>query len=74
MLFRRRVELETSMRGSSFIFVCVCLLYYKCPRINLREVVVLSLIVFLYCIANILREVAVLSLIVLFIMLQNVLK
>ena len=30
-------NLETSMRGSSFILDCVHLLYYKCHKINLKR-------------------------------------
>ena len=31
---RYQIGLETSMRGSNFIFDCVQLLYYKCHKVN----------------------------------------
>ena len=41
-IFERRlssyqIELETSMKGSDFVFDCVHLLYYKCYKINLNN-------------------------------------
>ena len=36
VLSRYLIELETSMRGSDFIFDCVPLLYYKCHKINFK--------------------------------------
>ena len=38
LLNRYQIGLETSMRGSNFIFDCVHLLYYKCHKMNLNEV------------------------------------
>ena len=35
---QNQIGLETSMKGSDFIFDCVHLLYYKCHKINLKEV------------------------------------
>ena len=32
-LYRYQIRLETSMKGSDFIFDCVNLLYYKCHKI-----------------------------------------
>ena len=32
-----QIGLETSMKGSDFIFECVYLLYYKCYKINLKR-------------------------------------
>ena len=37
-LFRYQIELESSMKGSDFIFDCVNLLHYKCHKINLNRV------------------------------------
>ena len=37
LLSRYRIWLETSMRGSDFVFGCVYLLYFKCRKINLGE-------------------------------------
>ena len=34
-----QIGLETSMRGSGFIFESVQLLYYKCPRYIFKKVV-----------------------------------
>ena len=31
-----QIGLETSMKGSDFIFECVYLLYYKCHKINFK--------------------------------------
>ena len=31
---RYQIGLETSMKGSDFVFDCVHLLYYKCHKIN----------------------------------------
>ena len=36
LLSRYQVGLETSIKGSYFIFDCVHLLYYKCHKINLN--------------------------------------
>ena len=36
-LSRYQIRLETSMRGSDFIFDCVNLLYYKCHIINFKR-------------------------------------
>ena len=36
ILNRYKIRLETSMKGSDFIFDCVNLLYYKCHKINLN--------------------------------------
>ena len=38
LLNRYRIELETSMRGSDFIFDCLNLLRNKCLKINLKRV------------------------------------
>ena len=37
LLSRYENWLETSMRGSDFIFDCVHLLYYKCHKINFKQ-------------------------------------
>ena len=37
VLSRYRIGLETSMKGSAFVFDCVYLLCYKCHEINLNE-------------------------------------
>ena len=37
LLDRCQDRLETSMRGSDFIFDCVHLLYHKCHKINPNE-------------------------------------
>ena len=37
LLSRYQIGLETSMRGSNFIFACVSLLYYKCHKINFKR-------------------------------------
>ena len=34
LLYRYQIGLETSMIGSDFIFDYVCLLHYKCHKIN----------------------------------------
>ena len=34
LLSRHQTRLETSIKGSDFIFNCVHLLYYKCHKIN----------------------------------------
>ena len=34
LLNRYQIKLETSMRGSGFIFDCIYLLYYKCHKIT----------------------------------------
>ena len=34
LLQRYQVELETSIKGSDFMFYCAYLLYYKCHKIN----------------------------------------
>ena len=36
VLSRYRIGLETSMKGSAFVFDCVHLLCYKCHEINLN--------------------------------------
>ena len=36
LLFMYQIGLETSLRGSDFIFDCVQLLYYKCHKINFK--------------------------------------
>ena len=36
-LNRYDIRLQTSMRGADFIFDCVNLLHYKCPKINLKR-------------------------------------
>ena len=36
LLSRYHVRLETSLKGSDFIFHCVLLLHYKCQRINFK--------------------------------------
>ena len=36
LLFRYQGGLETSVKGSNFIFDCVHLLYYKCHKINVN--------------------------------------
>ena len=38
LLSRYENWLETSMRGSDFIFDCFHLLYYKCHKINFKQV------------------------------------
>ena len=38
LLYRYRVELETSTRGSNFIFDSVNLLHYKCHKIHFKRV------------------------------------
>ena len=38
LLPRYQIGLETSMKGSDFMFDCVHLLYYKFHKINLNEV------------------------------------
>ena len=37
-LSRNQIRLEISIRGSDFIFDCVHLLYYKCHKINYKQV------------------------------------
>ena len=37
LLSRYQIGLETSMRGSDFIFDLVQLLYYKCHKINFKD-------------------------------------
>ena len=37
LLSSYQIGLETSMRGSDFIFDCVNLLYYKCHKINIKH-------------------------------------
>ena len=37
LLSRYQIGLETSMRGSNFIFKSVQLLYYKCHKINFKR-------------------------------------
>ena len=37
ILSRYQIDLETSMRGSNFIFDSVQLLYYKCHKINFNN-------------------------------------
>ena len=37
LLFRYQFGLETSMRGSDFIFDCVNLIYYQCHKINFKR-------------------------------------
>ena len=37
LLNRYHVGLETSMRGSDFIFNCVKFLHYKCHKINFKR-------------------------------------
>ena len=37
LLNRYQTALETSIRGSHFIFDCVHLLYYKCSKINFKR-------------------------------------
>ena len=37
LLSRYQIRLETSMRGSDFIFDCAHLLYYKYHKINLKQ-------------------------------------
>ena len=34
---RYQIGLETSMKGSNFIFDCVHLLYYKCHKISFKQ-------------------------------------
>ena len=34
---RSQTELETTVRGKSFIFYCVSLLHYKCNKTNLKR-------------------------------------
>ena len=36
LLSRYQIALETSIRGSDFIFDCAHLLYYKCHKIDLK--------------------------------------
>ena len=36
LLSRYQIGLETSIKGSDFIFDCVYLLYYKCHKINFK--------------------------------------
>ena len=35
---RYQIELNTSMKGSDFVFDCVHLFYYKCHKMNLERV------------------------------------
>ena len=37
MLYRYQLGLETSMRGSEFIFGCVSLLYYNCHKMLIKQ-------------------------------------
>ena len=37
LLSRYQIELETSVKGSEFVFDCVHLLYYKCHKINSNQ-------------------------------------
>ena len=37
LLSRYQIGLDTSMRGSDFIFDCVHLLYYECHKINFKR-------------------------------------
>ena len=37
LLNRYQIGLETSMKGSDFIFHCINLLHYKCHKINLNH-------------------------------------
>ena len=37
LLNRYQIELETSMRGSDFIFHCVHLLHYKYHKVNFKR-------------------------------------
>ena len=37
LLYRQQIVLETSMRGSGFIFDSVQLFYYKCRKINFKH-------------------------------------
>ena len=37
LLSRFQIELETSMKGSEFVFDGVNLLYYKCHKINFKR-------------------------------------
>ena len=37
LLSRYQIGLETSMKGSDFIFDCVHLVYYKCHKINFKR-------------------------------------
>ena len=43
LLSRYQIHLETSMRGSNFIFDTVRLMYYKCHNVNFRRVYILIL-------------------------------
>ena len=36
LIKKYQIGLETSMRGSDFIFDCVCLLYYNCHKIHFK--------------------------------------
>ena len=38
LLNRYQIGLETSVRDSDFIFDCVHVLYYKCQKINFKQV------------------------------------
>ena len=38
LLKRYQIGLETSMKGSDFIFDCVTFLYYKCHKIYVKRV------------------------------------
>ena len=37
LLSRYQIGLDTSMRGSDFIYDCVHLLYYECHKINFKR-------------------------------------
>ena len=37
LLSKLQIGLEISMKGSDFIFDCVCLLYSKCHNVNLKR-------------------------------------
>ena len=37
LLSKYQIGLETSMKGSDFIFDCVNLLYWKCHKINFKR-------------------------------------
>ena len=37
LFFRYQIGLETSVKGSNFVFDCGHLLYYKCHKINFKH-------------------------------------